>query len=54
MLKLLGRLLAIAAAAVVAGALFVATMALWSWWAPAPGGADPPAAGSTPTAPPAR
>ncbi len=34
MLKLINRVLAFAVAAVVAGALFVTAMALWSWWAP--------------------
>ena len=34
MLKLISRVLAFAIAAVVAGALFVTAMALWSWWAP--------------------
>ena len=34
MLKLINRVLAFAIAAVVAGALFVTAMALWSWWAP--------------------
>ena len=35
MLKLLGRLLALAVAAIVAGAIFVTAMAIWSWWNPA-------------------
>ena len=35
MLKLLDRVLALAVAAIVAGAVFVTAIALWSWWAPA-------------------
>ncbi len=35
MLKLLRRVSALAVAAIVAGAVFVTVMALWSWWAPA-------------------
>ncbi|HJN43164.1 MAG: hypothetical protein QGI10_07770 [Vicinamibacterales bacterium] len=34
MLKLINRVLALAIAAVVAGAVFVTVMAIWSWWAP--------------------
>ncbi len=34
MQKLISRVLALAIAAVVAGALFVTAMAIWSWWAP--------------------
>ena len=33
--KLISRVLALAVAIIVAGAVFVATMAIWSWWAPA-------------------
>ena len=47
MLKLFGRVLALAVAAIVAGAVFVTAMALWSWWAPtepvASGAASPAA-----------
>ena len=35
MLKLISRVLALAVVAVVAGAVFVTAMAIWSWWAPA-------------------
>ena len=35
MLKLISRVLALAVAAIVAGAVFVTAMAVWSWWAPA-------------------
>ncbi|MDP6580153.1 MAG: hypothetical protein QF681_05810 [Vicinamibacterales bacterium] len=35
MVKLINRVLALAIAAVVAGAVFVTVMAIWSWWAPA-------------------
>ena len=35
MLKLISRVLMLAVAAIVAGAVFVAAMAIWSWWAPA-------------------
>ena len=34
MLKLMSRVLALAVAAIVAGAVFVTAMAIWSWWAP--------------------
>ena len=33
--KLITRLLALAVAAIVAGAVFVTAMAIWSWWSPA-------------------
>ena len=35
MLKLISRLLALAVAVIVAGAMFVTAMAIWSWWEPA-------------------
>lgn len=35
MLKLINRVLVLAVAAIVAGAVFVAVVAIWSWWAPA-------------------
>ena len=35
MLKLISRVLALAVIAILAGAVFVTAMALWSWWAPA-------------------
>ena len=35
MLKLISRVLALAVAAIVAGAVFVTAMTIWSWWAPA-------------------
>ncbi len=35
MTKLISRVLALAVAAIVAGAVFVTAMAIWSWWAPA-------------------
>ncbi len=41
MLKLISRVLAIAVAALVAGALFVTGVAIWSWWDPAPPGNAP-------------
>ena len=34
MLKLIRRVLVLAVAAIVAGAVFVTAMAIWSWWAP--------------------
>jgi len=34
MLKLISRVFALAVAAIVAGALFVTAMAVWSWWEP--------------------
>ena len=34
MLKLLSRMLALVVTTVVAGAVFVTLVALWSWWAP--------------------
>jgi hypothetical protein len=41
MAKLISRVLALAVAAIVAGAVFVTAMAIWSWWAPAgPGASD--------------
>lgn len=41
MLKLLTRMLAVVAAAIVAGALFVAAMTVWSWLEPTPDPAAP-------------
>ena len=35
MLNLISRVLALAVAAIVAGAVFVTAMAIWSWWEPA-------------------
>ena len=35
MLKLINRVLRLAVAAIVAGAVFIAAVAIWSWWAPA-------------------
>ena len=35
MLKLASRVLALTVAAIVLAAVFVAVMAVWSWWAPA-------------------
>ena len=35
MLKLISRVLALAVGAIVAGAVFVTAMAIWSWRAPA-------------------
>ena len=35
MTKLISRVLALAVAAIVAGAVFVTAAAIWSWWAPA-------------------
>ncbi len=32
---LISRVLALAVAAIVAGAVFVTVVAIWSWWAPA-------------------
>ena len=34
MLKLISRVLAMAVAAIIAGAVFVTAAAIWSWWAP--------------------
>ena len=34
MLRLISRLLALAVIAILAGAVFVTAMAVWSWWAP--------------------
>ena len=36
MLKVISRVLALAVAALMAGALFVTVVAMWSWWEPAP------------------
>ena len=41
--KLISRVLALAVAAIVAGAVFVTAMAIWSGWAPAGPGAAVPA-----------
>jgi len=35
MLRIISRVLAFGVAALVAGALFVAGVAIWSWWEPA-------------------
>ena len=35
MLTLISRVLVLAVAAIVAGAVFVTAVAIWSWWAPA-------------------
>ena len=35
MLRLISRLLALAVIVILAGAVFVTAMAVWSWWAPA-------------------
>jgi hypothetical protein len=58
MLKVISRVLALAVAALVAGALFVTFVAMWSWWEPAPseleGAVDPvsvPAEPESPTSP---
>lgn len=52
MLKVISQVLALAVAAIVAGALFVTAMTVWSWWQPAgPVSGDvtsPPAATSAP------
>ena len=40
MLKLINRVLGLAVAVVVAGALFVTAVAVWSWWAPTESGAS--------------
>ena len=56
MLKVLSRVLAFAVAALLAGALFVTAVAMWSWWEPPSaelgGEVDPGAVSAEPEPPP--
>lgn len=56
MLPWISRVLAFAVAALVAGALFIAATAIWSWWEPfgsdePPGPVDPVSAQAGPRSP---